>query len=83
MTNLVKIGDIYYKFSDIEEETMEETVSVEDYIEENREELRAYILDVCNNNPYIYTSDEDEEIEEWILNDEYLYNQARRAGVDI
>ena len=55
---------------------MEKTI--EDFIDEHRDELITAIRNQCSNCP---TSDED--IEEWISNDESLYNWALDEGVDV
>lgn len=49
------------------------------FIKENRAELDAAITRVCSNIGTI----NDEERRMWILNDEGLYNWARREGVRI
>jgi hypothetical protein len=45
---------------------------------EHREELTEIIKNTCPN-----CEIDDDEIENWILNDEGLYNWAREAGVEV
>jgi len=52
--------------------------SMEEFIEKNRGQLDECIRRVC---PYIELDDDDRE--DWILNDEGLYNWARGEGVDV
>lgn len=56
---------------------MDETMF--DFIEEHREELLTHIMGVCPN----CDTDEygNDEIEDWILNDEGLYGWAEECGV--
>ena len=51
---------------------------MQDFIEQNREEIDRVILSVCPNVGEI----DDDERELWVLNDEYLYTLALEAGVD-
>ena len=51
--------------------------NIEEFITEHYEELVIYIKDNYKVDP------SDEEIEMWILNDEYLYNWAVSEGVDV
>lgn len=53
-------------------------MNMNEFIEENRQELIAHIKGVCANCPT-----DDEEIEGWIANDESLYNWAKSEGVDV
>ena len=48
-----------------------------EFIEENREVLESNISALCG----IDISNDDEEIERWIMNDEGLYNWALQNGV--
>jgi hypothetical protein len=66
-----KIGGMY---CDIEDNS----ISMEEFIEEHREELTEIIKNTCPN-----CEIDDDEIENWILNDEGLYNWAREAGVEV
>ncbi|MBC8146962.1 MAG: hypothetical protein H8E98_03120 [Bacteroidetes bacterium] len=56
-----------------------QTITLEQYIEENRlvfiDMIREYV-------PLNYTIDDD-EIREWILNDEVMYRMAIEDGVEI
>jgi hypothetical protein len=54
------------------------TMSMTRFIEENRAELISHIKFKCDN---CETSDED--IEEWIENDEQLFVWATASGVDM
>lgn len=53
------------------------SISIEEFIEENREQLTEAIKNACSN-----CDIDDDEIEMWINNDEGLYNWAREAGVE-
>lgn len=53
-------------------------MTIRDFIRTNREELDECIHGVCKS---ITLNDEDRR--QWILNDEGLYNWARREGVKI
>lgn len=53
-------------------------MTIQDFINENRAELVVCILRVCSN-----CSVGDDDIEDFISNDESLYNWALREGVDI
>jgi len=53
-------------------------MELQDFIENNREELTQCIKNVVHN-----CIIDDEEIENWILNDEGLYNWAINEGVEI
>ena len=55
-------------------------MTMEQFINEHRGELDAAILRALGN-PNL--SLDDEERENWILNDEGLYNWARSEGVDV
>jgi len=52
--------------------------SMREFIREHREELTSAIKGACPN----IGSLNDEDREDWILNDEGLYNWAKREGVD-
>lgn len=54
-------------------------MTLQEFIEDNREELDRCIRGAC---PNIGPIDDDER-ELWIANDEGLYNWARSAGVDL
>ena len=71
-------------------------ITMEEFIERNGAEIKAGISKFLNHVPRQascdcpksgtdhYHNDEcDEDLEDWILNDEGLYNWARREGVDI
>lgn len=77
---------------------MTRTKSIEDFIEENRSELKECIGRALGHVPktascrchlsgtdhYHEAPDlDDDDLEQWINNDEGLYNWARRDGVDI
>jgi hypothetical protein len=49
------------------------------FIKENREQLDRAILKACPNLGKL----NDQERRQWILNDEGLYNWARREGVKV
>jgi len=53
-------------------------MKIEQFIENNREELKAIVKKAVPNNQY----DDDGELEDWILNDEGLYNWALPEGVE-
>ena len=53
-------------------------MTLKNFIKENRAEIDACIKRVVPNTPLNY-----EERRLWILNDEGLYNWARRSGVRI
>jgi hypothetical protein len=55
------------------------STTIEDFIEENKSEIEAAIKRVWKNADNL----DNEDIEQWILNDEGLYNWARSEGVDI
>jgi len=50
------------------------------FIEENRAELVAAIVRYC---PNVRQPLDDEDLEQWIMNDEGLYNWARSERVDV
>lgn len=52
-------------------------MSMEQFINDNLAELQASIKNVLGHYPDV------DDIENWILNDEGLYNWARSEGVDI
>lgn len=52
---------------------------ISDFIAEHREELRGFVRGAVPNARYF----DDDELEMWVMNDEYLYNWALREGVDI
>jgi hypothetical protein len=52
--------------------------TIQQFIEENREELTEYI-DTGHPDYEI----DDDEIEMWIMNDEWLYNWATNGGVEV
>jgi len=54
-------------------------MTLKDFIKENRKDLDACIERVCPNQRY----KNDEERRLWVLNDEGLYNWARRSGVRV
>lgn len=54
--------------------------SIEDFIDNNRDDLIEIIKKATNKKNYQF---DNAEIENWILNDEGLYNWARSEGVDI
>ncbi len=54
-------------------------MTLANFIKENREELDRYIRRVNPDGPRL----DNEERRQWILNDEDLYNWARREGVDV
>jgi len=58
-------------------------MTLENFIQQNYKEIDEYIYTIAPNNPYLQGKDADEEREEWILNDESLYNWALSEGVDI
>ena len=51
------------------------------FIKENREELDNCIANALNQDTNPYANDREREL--WILNDEGLYNWARRSGCKI
>jgi len=53
-------------------------MTIEKFIEQNREEIDKAIRNVCSN-----CKIDDEERENWIMNDEGLYNWALSSGVEI
>lgn len=53
-------------------------MTLANFIRENRKELHDCIDNVCPNHRR-----NDEEIRQWVLNDEGLYNWARSEGVRI
>jgi hypothetical protein len=55
-------------------------MTLEEFIQENREELDACIQRVVDN-PQFEIDDEERRL--WILNDEGLYDWARDAGVKV
>lgn len=54
-------------------------MEIEQYINDNYDELFDYVRETGVAPRNI----DHDEIEMWIMNDEYLYTQARREGVDI
>lgn len=66
--------------------------TIEDFVEEHRQELNSAINSVIFRHdgnggrgtvptpPPVY---DDEELQDWIINDESLYNWARSEGVDV
>ena len=50
-----------------------------DFIEKHKPELIAHIMGMCSN----CVIEDNDEIEDWILNDEGLYNWAEDEGVTI
>ena len=58
---------------------MKRKISMARFIISNRSDLVSSIKACCGNVGRLTNSD----IEEWILNDEGLYNWARSSGVDI
>ena len=50
-----------------------------DFIERNHEALVSYIMQECPN----CSIDTQDDIEEWIMNDEYLYQWAESEGVQL
>ena len=54
--------------------------TLEDYVEENKDWLWNYVHDAVPN--YNEAWIDNEELENWVLNDENLYNMALEAGVD-
>jgi len=51
---------------------------MQEFINKNKEMIDACILNVCGN-----VQLDDEERDDWILNDERLYNWALFEGVDV
>ena len=51
---------------------------IETFILENRAEIDKYIREIHGQTPA-----DDDEREDWIMNDESLYNWAQSEGVDI
>lgn len=82
-----------------EDEDGDESLSMSDFIEQNREEIVSAIRNVLDHVPATASCDcpksgtdhfhndsgdlDDDDIEQWIMNDEGLYNWARREGVDV
>lgn len=54
-------------------------MSKRDFIRKNRKQIDAHIRAACPNCGKL----NDEEREMWIMNDETLYNWARRSGVNV
>lgn len=54
-------------------------MTLEEYVEEHRGELDKYIREAIGRPNFDL---DDNEREDWVLNDEYLYNMALRAGVE-
>lgn len=55
-------------------------MSKRDFIRNNRKELDAHIRKAMDKEDYVLN---DNEREMWIMNDEFLYNWARREGVNV
>ena len=53
-------------------------MKLETFVEENRQEIDAFIHTVNPN-----SNIDNEERENWVMNDEALYNWARSEGVNI
>ena len=53
--------------------------TMKSFIAENREELRTTILGICDNVGELT----DDDIEQWVANDEGLWNMAIAAGVNV
>lgn len=53
-------------------------MKMQDFIKQNRDQLKAAIKRACSNCP---TTDRD--IRQWIANDEGLYRWARSEGVKV
>lgn len=51
-------------------------MTIQEFIQENRAELIGCVQSVCNN-----CSVGDDDLEDWINNNEELYNWARECGV--
>ena len=52
--------------------------SIREFIKENRKDIRQFIQD-----SYKVTVTNDKDTEQWVLNDECLYDWARKEGVSI
>ena len=60
-------------------EPLREREQVRKFIRENRKEIDAHIRSICSN----VGSLNDNDREQWISNDEGLYNWARSCGVKV
>jgi len=54
------------------------TISLREWIKDNRKEIDACILRIC---PNIQLNDNERRL--WILNDEGIYNWVRSEGVNV
>lgn len=57
-------------------------MTLKEYVKQNRQQLRSTVRQRCPNNRYLGTDDELLELEDWVMNEEDLYQQALIEGVE-